>query len=736
MLNSWSFTYSLLVSLVVVFVLVPSVTIAQTTHYVDADATGDNDGTSWTDAYTDLQDALAAAGSGDQIWIAEGVYYPDEGTGVTSGDSDASFVIEGSQDGLEIYGGFDSGDTFDERDWDGKPVVLSGDIGDDDSNNTPSGVTPTADDIVGTNSDHVVILDGGDGIGEDVGGNITSSTVLDGVIITGGRTSSIAVPESNGGGLYCDGQGSGNECSPQITSVKFKGNAAILGGAILNNGSDSGTSSPQITSTTFSGNSMRGFGGQGAAIFNDGSNGTSNPQISYSIFEENSALESGHGGAITNSNSSPQISRVHFKNNHASNGGAISEGRNSDTQLNRVVFAHNSANKDGGAIEGGLRATNALFVENTAENGGAIASYNEGLNIINATFYGNSANSDGGAILNGSNNTQITNTILWKNVASGSGDEIHNYEGSPTVSHTIIEGGIEGISENRGSSTIDGGGNMEADPLFVDANDPSGGTFATGDDGLQVTDGSPALDAGTNSALDLDGDGTRDVVNDIYFIFGSRSRVIKNDPNATTATVDIGAYEAPESTVLPVELAVFGIRERSKSALLTWQTASEKNNAGFEVQRRATNEWKTLSFIEGKGTTSETQTYRYRDTDLPYEAESVAYRLKQIDTDGTTTFSETRTLTLGAPNKVALHAPFPNPAQAHVTLRYALPNKTDVSIRVYDVLGRRVATLQHGSEDAGRKEVQISTSDLSPGTYLVRMQAGEKLKTRQLTVVK
>jgi hypothetical protein len=192
---------------------------------------------------------------------------------------------------------------------------------------------------------------------------------------------------------------------------------------------------------------------------------------------------------------------------------------------------------------------------------------------------------------------------------------------------------------------------------------------------------------------------------------------------------------------LPVELTTFEANTKQGGALLMWRTASETNNAGFHIERRsavdtAGAEWKTIGFKEGAGTTTESQQYRFTDSDLPYEAESVSYRLKQIDTDGSASFSDTRTLKIGAPDRLTLHAPFPNPAQGQVTLRYALPRKADVSIRIYDVMGREVTTFRRAGEGAGRKEIQVSTADLSSGTYFVRMQAGEKMKTKRLTVVK
>ena len=145
----------------------------QTTIYVDHAATGANDGSSWADAYTSLQDALDAASGSDEIYIAQGTYYPDEGQTVTDDERSASFTITGTQDGLKVYGGFEAGDAFADRSPADHPVLLSGDI---DQDNASAG-----------NSYHVVVMDGGDGIGENIDANITNATELNGVTITGGN---------------------------------------------------------------------------------------------------------------------------------------------------------------------------------------------------------------------------------------------------------------------------------------------------------------------------------------------------------------------------------------------------------------------------------------------------------------------------------------------------------------------------------------------------------------------
>jgi len=309
------------------------------------------------------------------------------------------------------------------------------------------------------------------------------------------------------------------------------------------------------------------------------------------------------------------------------------------------------------------------------------------------------------------------NTVAWHQ----NGDSEGGGNGS-SWSRTNITTSAETV-ESVFAADIDEDGDQ--DVLSASQNDDTvawyrNGTSEGGGDGSSWTKSNISTTADNPTSVfasDIDGDGDQDVL-------------------STTRFSDTVYWYRHENEPIPVELVSFEAARHTESVILKWTTASEQNNAGFEVQRHVSSEWEPISFIGGAGTTSKPQTYRLHDSDLPYEAESVNYRLKQIDTDGSTSYSGTRTLKIGAPKGLALHAPFPNPTEGQVTLRYALPRKTAVSIRIYDVLGRRVATLQHGTEDAGRKEVQVSTSGLSPGTYFVRMQAGEKMKTKQLTVVR
>jgi hypothetical protein len=197
----------------------------------------------------------------------------------------------------------------------------------------------------------------------------------------------------------------------------------------------------------------------------------------------------------------------------------------------------------------------------------------------------------------------------------------------------------------------------------------------------------------------------------------------------------------PTSTI-PVELTGIEATRGERGVRLTWRTASETNNAGFRILRMGERgngregEWRDIGFVEGSGTTSEPQTYRFTDADVPFAADSLTYRLKQVDTDGTTHLSDVITVGRRAVQAVQLHGSFPNPARTKATIRYALPRAADVRLEVYDLLGRRVMTLAEGRQEPGRRQIQIDASRLSSGTYVYRLVAGGVATSRKLTVVR
>ena len=196
---------------------------------------------------------------------------------------------------------------------------------------------------------------------------------------------------------------------------------------------------------------------------------------------------------------------------------------------------------------------------------------------------------------------------------------------------------------------------------------------------------------------------------------------------------------ARDSEPLPVELSGFEATLDGEDAVrLTWTTATETGNAGFRVQRKAGGagggSWTTVGSVKGEGTTTKPASYRYADEGLPYEADRLTYRLKQVDTDGSTSYSKKVTVSREV-KETELLGTYLNPARTQATLRYAVPERQDVKIYLYDVLGRRVQTVVDGERE-GRHKQQLDTSRLASGVYFLRLRAEGATKTQKLTVVR
>lgn len=220
--------------------------------------------------------------------------------------------------------------------------------------------------------------------------------------------------------------------------------------------------------------------------------------------------------------------------------------------------------------------------------------------------------------------------------------------------------------------------------------------------------------------------------------FSASSTTHDSDEDELVITTDSFSefVMASNTEPLPVEVVSFTAQRTGDQAVnLQWRTASESNNAGFSLQRRsASDTWSEVGFVDGEGTTSEPISYEFTDRDLPYDADAVRYRLKQVDTDGTTHLGPMTSVDLGAPPAITLETPAPNPASSSATIRYAVPDTRTVRLQVYDMLGRHVKTVVHGTRE-GRSEEQLNTTELPNGVYMIRLQAEDAVKTKRLTVV-
>jgi len=523
--------------------------------HVDASASGKGNGSSWSDAYTNLSMALSAATAGDEVRVAAGIYRPSE----IPGDRAATFTLG---DGVSVYGGYAKGGSQ-AADWEANRTILSGDIESDDLDfdGDGDGITEHVDEIIGANSLHVVTVSG-----------TSPSSILDGFVITAGSsydpTCDFMTPQIHcaGGGILnvggsptlsrlwfsanSSGHGGGmanlggsptlsdvrftrnrgshgaggvlnQKANPAFTRTSFESNLGVFGGAMQNRMG----SQPLVHTSLFKGNIAR----HGGAVGNE----DSSPVFEKVRFEENGNFGCcnwlGDGGALLNINSQPRLVDVVFVGNFVeARGGAIYNSAGSATVMERVRFDLNVATSGGSAIfnTGGssLHVDNGIFRGNPnamySEGGGQVSMVNvvftangnfairgfsgTQLNMVNASIAGISPQAFCSAVyvLGKSTSLTISNSIIWSRGPEGSPGLCFQSTDVVDVGHSLIEGCKPAGVWNTACGS-DGGGNLaDADPMFFqNPNLSSPNSGLSGD--LHLRDQSPARDVGDNSANPL-----------------------------------------------------------------------------------------------------------------------------------------------------------------------------------------------------------------------------------------
>ena len=645
-------------SLLLVFSLFISASLSGAVIYVDSNMTG-GDGNSWATAYGDLQDALSTAVAGDEVWVKNGTYFPTSGT-----DRNEYFQLPSD---VKLYGGFLGTETS-LAGWNpaNSTTILSGDIG----------VSGDFSD----NSYTVVFTQ-----------DVSSATELSGFIIEQGNADqglNAFQEQKSGGGLFNAHSSSSANSSPTLSFMTFRDNYAVeQGGGIYSDGN----STINILSSKFINNTANSSGG---AIY-AGANGTgetSTLDVIETLFDNNSAH---FGGAIYNSANEGEIT-VLLESNRFTHNRAVDAGSVGGATYTFVKSTSSSAN---------LQIINNIFDENTSfSSAGAVYSLTSDggvgtTDIINSTFYKNSAGVGGAVYQNESSNstgvTNVYNSIFSDNQASF--NNIFNMSGSGVSTPVIVvrnslfktEPDCNSLAINGPNETLDCDGSslFSSNPGFVNE---TGGNF-------DLTAASDAINTGDN-----------------IFVPGSIVDDFSGNPRNVQLIVDMGAFEL--QTFLPVELISFAAKPSSGNVMLDWATASEINNDYFEVERST--DGRSFNYLgkkNGAGTTTLAHHYQYLDKN-PINGVNY-YRLKQVDFDGTTAYSEIVSVEMKS-EKLEL---FPNPVVGTLYLRMSDITTREVEFQITDLMGK---TMMIGGTQINDGIVTIPLSEVGTfplGTYMVRV---------------
>ena len=519
--------------------------------YVRVNATGANDGSSWTDAYRNLQDALADPNV-TEIWIARGTYRPVACNTCGEAERQVSFVLRRN---LSIYGGFSGNETDrSERNPLINPTILSGDIG------NPSDSTDNSFHVVrASDVDRTLVLDGliieegnSDGSFDNDGSN-GGGILID---ATFGAEGSPVIRRctirnnfaGGGGGLQIRGNGGGSKVQPLVEDCLFEGNTASLGNVTSSGGAvfifgQSATINPTFTGCTFRNNHS---GNNTGALAVNNSSVSESDRFTLQVLLDSCLFEGNTAGsnagavfidAIGYVESTSVISNSLFRNNRSDgierDGGAIYlrsrfAGALARDRIINCDFAGNSSQRHAGAVmirgsqEGVNEAEifNCAFRQNrAAKTGGAVYHTSNrfsggtiNTNLVNNTFFQNKADSTGGAIYydasDGVTTSAVSNTIFWQDSTGIEANAIQTDGGTITIRSSLIEQELTG-------NLVDGGQNVRGNPFFAKAEAGN----------LHLLPNSPAVNAGDNGLVP-----------------GTVERDLDGDPRIN-GTVDMGAYE-------------------------------------------------------------------------------------------------------------------------------------------------------------------------------------------------
>jgi len=761
--------------------------------FVNSKAAGSNNGSSWTNAYTDLQSALHAASPGDSIWVAEGTYYP------TSTTDSISFQIP---DGVKVFGGFAGNETnFNSRDYKKNVTILNG----------------------RNISYHVVYFL-----------NAGSSTALDGFTIKGGWTDTLSSSSSSfdnsilGGGILIESTSS-RTCSPIIDNCLINGNHGLEGGGVcifsdtggyssptlnqcnisdndggiqLNNSQQSqgsigagvsvlnaGTTKLNITNCTISKDSATMGGGIG--IYNFGINTASKVigTIKNCVISNNLGLA--EGGGIINftggTSSNPSIISVTIdsctiSDNKSGSGGGIFDFNVENSQCIPVfanckitgntaiplTFASNLIPGIGGGISNmdcgpGPIFTNCTISGDSAVSGGGISNLNTAASsngqkpfftpiFTGCKISGNYAINNGGGIFSMSPgdtlSASLTNCIISGNYANVSGGGIYNVADTSTYTSILASAERAVVNSNIMSTvraiinsnitntarTDINSNEMNAADAVVNyslMNCTITGNYAGANGGAMYNKGSETGFVGVCNTT---------VENSIIW---------NNEANHSTTSADASVNDSVDSPAFS-----YSIVANSRGNSGTW-LASLGTDDGHNIDKdplfKSALDPSTAPSSNGDfhlqlgspalGAGSPVTDPGVPKTDIDGNPRPLPSTDTNVDIGA---YEENHNATnikddaLPGPKKFMLEQNYPNPFNPSTTIKYDIPRAVHVTLKVYDILGNIVETLVNNYQQAGNYAVQVGIGNrqFASGVYIYKLQAGSFVQSKKMILLK
>ncbi|MHC1737070.1 MAG: LamG-like jellyroll fold domain-containing protein [Ignavibacteriaceae bacterium] len=428
------------------------------------------------------------------------------------------------------------------------------------------------------------------------------------------------------------------------------------------------------------------------------------------------------GGIVLNGNNATMVLLV---------GTSINDPLSPVVRLEKLIIkgGNDTENRVGGIDNfGELTMVNCLVADNTdtgnSEGTGAVGGIlsNGDLTLVNCTIAGNNgaAGDDGIGGIYCAGNFKIFNSILYGNTG-----EFTDIGGDITESGNSLYGDLNDFLVLDSKNDIAEGTN----PRFI----------GSGDHPYLITGISPCADAGNDSYCFE----TKD-------LRGTDRKLDKDD--ASAGTIDIGAYEYKfGEDPLPVELKSFTASVSGKKVTLDWQTTTEVSNYGFEVERKSlssqlpsaslsshlsSEEWEQIGFVAGAGNSNSAKEYSFTDKDI--KSGKYQYRLKQIDNDGTYSYSDVIEVEVALPTEFKLEQNYPNPFNPTTTIRFGLPVDSKVVLEIYNIIGEKIATLINSDMEAGYHNYQFSSTNykLSSGIYFFTLSSAGFTQTKKMFLLK